>query len=115
MTLPTDTIGNNRPAQDLVRGDHVQLPDGRWALVTEQPVLSKPLRGDNYTHTTVAASLLVNQSTTEACTWPAGELVWSRDPAEQFRYMDVVLGDLKMDAIDARVKRDKVRAAGGAA
>lgn len=97
----TDTIGEYRFPNELGRGDHVRLPDGRWALLLSKPAVGLAVAGSNR----YGASVCIEQRHTEGASWEPGTKVFSRTPAEQMRFVESVFADLKVDATAASILR----------
>jgi hypothetical protein len=116
MTRPAHEIGSARTARSLKRGDHVRLPDGRWAVVTDTGTPNQPLKStpSPSRFRTVAVGLLVDAHRTEARTWGAGQQVWSRSPEEQIQAAEAMIVAFRNAARYAQAVRRAARAAGGA-
>jgi hypothetical protein len=106
MTLPTDTIGSNRPARKLKRGDHVRMPDGRWGLALADAVVGATFFGKGDTRPTASLFTLVN-SRSEAALWDPDEPVFSRSPEEEFAYVEALIVSLRVDAQEVEFTRAK--------
>jgi hypothetical protein len=110
MTLPTDTIGSNRPARKLKRGDHVRMPDGRWGLALADAEVGSSFFGKGDTRPSASVFTLVTSCGTEAAVWDPDEPVFSRSPEEEFAYVEALIVSLRVDAKEIAF----TRAAGGA-
>lgn len=93
--IDPNTIGEKRAVSSLGRGDHVQLADGRWALLLGKPT-------ESLTTGMLSASVSIEMKHTEGASWRKFADVFSRTPAEQIRYVEARFAELRPAPAGAR-------------